>query len=214
MRHSNFSLRRILPSVLLLSSAGAASFPASLLPGQAKGGAAPAPSAAKEKAPEKRGIAIVQHGGYPELQVDGQPFFIHSAAFFYARIPRGLWEVSLDLYRELGINTIDFYIPWNWHEPREGELDFDGHSDPRRDLRGLLQILARKGFRCTARPGPTILNEWRHGGYPEWLLERPEYAMAPLDRIEGRYPPLSNLNSRNAEAAAPSPGRVKISLER
>jgi hypothetical protein len=149
-----------------------------------------------------RGTAIVQHGGYPELRVDGRPFFLHSAAFFYDRTPRDLWSSLLDRYREFGINTIDIYIPWNWHEPKEGEFDFDGHTNPRRDLRGLLQLIALKGFRLVARPGPQILNEWRHGGYPGWLLERPEYNMDLVDRLEGRYPPLSNLNARNAEAAA------------
>jgi hypothetical protein len=152
--------------------------------------------------PAQAGLHIVQHGSYPELRVDGQPFFIHSAAFFYSRIPRGLWSYSLDRYRELGINTIDLYIIWNWHEPREGELDFDGHTNPRRDLRGLLKLIAGKGFKLVARPGPTILNEWRHGGYPEWLLERPEYGMPLLDRLEGRYPPLAGVNARHAEEAA------------
>lgn len=202
MRHWEFFLRRHLLAglVVLLAATGGSGGTGSQA--QPKTTGTPASPAAGEKLPEKRGVAIVQHGGYPELQVDGRPFFIHSAAFFYTRIPRSLWESSLDRYRDFGINTIDLYIPWNWHEPREGELDFDGHSNPRRDLRGLLEILARKGFRCIARPGPTILNEWRHGGYPEWLLERPEYAMPPLDRIEGRYPPLANLNARNAEEAA------------
>ncbi len=147
-------------------------------------------------------MQIVQHGSYPELRVDGQPFFLHSAAFFYSRIPRGLWEYSLDRYRELGINTIDLYIIWNWHEPAEGEFDFDGHTNSRRDLRGLLQLIAQKGFKLVARPGPTILNEWRNGGYPDWLLEKPEYGMPPLDVLEGRYPPLAGLNARNAEEAA------------
>lgn len=202
MRHRKFLLRKILLACLVLSLATAARAAALHAQDKAKKNGAAASPAAEKTASEKRGVAIVQHGGYPELQVNGHAFFIYSAAFFYARIPRNLWESSLDRYRDLGINTIDLYIPWNWHEPREGEFDFDGHTNPRRDLRGLLQILARKGFRCIARPGPTILNEWRHGGYPDWLLERPEYAMAPLDRIEGRYPPLSNLNARDAEAAA------------
>jgi hypothetical protein len=149
-----------------------------------------------------RGAVIVQQGGYPELRIDGKPFFIHSAAFFYYRVPRDLWEVSLDRYRELGINTIDLYIPWNWHEPHEGELDFDGHSNARRDLRALLRLISEKGFKLNARPGPVILNEWRHGGYPEWLLERPEYKMDVRDRLEGRYAPLTNLNARDAEGAA------------
>ena len=201
MRSWEFFLRTfLLTGVALL--AATAGIGAARSPQQKKKSGAPVLPAAEKMEPGKRGVAIIQHGGYPELQVDGRPFFIHSAAFFYTRIPRNLWEYSLERYREFGINTIEFYIPWNWHEPREGELDFDGHTNPRRDLRGLLQIVARKGFRCIVRPGPTILNEWRHGGYPEWLLERPEYAMPPLDRLEGRYPPLSNLNSRNAEAAA------------
>ncbi|MGH9734904.1 MAG: beta-galactosidase [Candidatus Acidiferrales bacterium] len=148
------------------------------------------------------GVQIVQVGEYPELQVDGKPFFIHSAAFFYYRIPRDMWEQMLNEYRRDGINTLDIYIPWNWHEPREGEFDFDGHTNPRRDLRTLLSLIAQKGFRLVARPGPEILNEWRHGGYPGWLLDRPEYKMDPLDWIEGRYAPLDNLNPRNAEAAA------------
>ena len=157
-------------------------------------------AAASSDAP--RGVEIVERGGYPELRVDGQPFFIHSAAFFYDRIPRDLWEPMLDRYKRLGINTIDIYIPWNWHEPREGEFDFDGHTNPRRDLRSLLALIAEKRLRLIARPGPEILNEWRHGGYPGWLLERPEYKMNPLDWIEGRYAPLDNLNAHNAEAAA------------
>ena len=148
------------------------------------------------------GVSVVQHEGYPELHVDGAPFFIHSGAFFYDRVPRDLWERLLDRYRSPGINTIDIYIPWNWHEPREGEFDFDGHTNPRRDLRSLLKLINEKGFKLIARPGPQILNEWRHGGYPTWLLERPEYHMDFVDRLEGRYPPFSYLNTRDAEAAA------------
>lgn len=149
-----------------------------------------------------RGVEIAIHGGYPELRIDGTPFFIHSAAFHYYRIPRDQWSFLLDRYRDLGINTIDIYIPWNWHEPSEGNFDFDGHSNPRRDLRALLQMIAAKGFKLIARPGPQILNEWKNGGYPDWLLRRPEYKMDATDILEGRYPPLSGLNTRNAEAAA------------
>jgi len=149
-----------------------------------------------------RGVEIVEHGGYPELRVDGAPFFIHSTSFFYYRIPRDQWEALLRIYRSEGINTIDLYIPWNWHEPKEGEFDFDGHTNPRRDLRTLLAVITQQGFKLIARPGPEILNEWRHGGYPGWLLDRPEYKMDPADWIEGRYPPLDGLNARDAEAAA------------
>jgi len=158
--------------------------------------------AAHSAAGQPRGVEIVPHAGYPELRVDGEPFFPNSAAFFYSRIPRNLWESSLDQYRALGINTIDLYIIWNWHQPGEGEPDFDGHTNPRRDLRGLLELIARKGFKLIARPGPTILNEWRNGGYPASLLAQPPYGMSLADRLEGRYPPAAERNARDAEAAA------------
>lgn len=134
--------------------------------------------------------------------MEGEPFFIRSAAFFYYRIPRDEWEQTLTIYRNLGINTIDLYIPWNWHELKEGEFDFDGHSNPRRDLRSLLALIAYQRLKLIARTGPEILNEWRNGGYPDWLLELPEYRMDLVDRLEGRYPPLDNLNPLDAEAAA------------
>jgi len=166
---------------------------------EATAGHREADSAEKKAA---RGIEIVNHGGYPELRVDGAPFFIHSASFSYYRIPRDQWQPLLRIYRSEGINTIDLYIPWNWHEPKEGEFDFDGHSNPRRDLHAVLKLIAEEGFKLIARPGPEILNEWRHGGYPGWLLDRPEYQMNPVDWIEGGYPPLDGLNARDAEAAA------------
>jgi hypothetical protein len=153
-------------------------------------------------APATGGLEIVENGGYPELRVDGKPFFIHSAAFFYYRIPVDQWEHLLRVYRSYGINTIDLYIPWNWHEPKEGEIDFDGHTNPRRNLRALLAMIESAHLRLIARPGPEIGNEWKHGGYPGWLLERPEYKMDPIDWIEGRYAPLDNLNASDAEAAA------------
>lgn len=163
------------------------------------------PAASKNTAETEKalpGVEIVPHGGYPELRVDGQPFFIHSAAFYYYRIPRDQWETLLERYRSLGINTIDIYIPWNWHEPREGQFDFDGHTNPRRNLRALLAIIAQKHLRLIARPGPEILNEWRHGGIPDWLLSDPEFKMNPEDLIEGRYAPLDGLSAHDSEAAA------------
>lgn len=164
--------------------------------------AQPSPTLPVKHANSLVGMQIVQVGGYPELHVDGKPFFIHSAAFFYYRIPRDVWDAMLDEYRRDGINTIDLYIPWNWHEPKQGEFDFDGHTNPRRDLRTLLSLITQKDFHLIARPGPEILNEWRHGGYPGWLLDGPEYKMDPLDWLEGRYTPLDDLNPHNAEAAA------------
>src|SRR5579872_1142189 len=104
-------------------------------------------------------VEIVSVNSYPEFRISGQPFFVHSAAFLYPRIPRDLWERSLFEYSRLGINTIDLYVPWNWHESKPGELDFDGHGNPRKDLLGLLALIARLHLRAIVRPGPYICAE-------------------------------------------------------
>ncbi len=139
---------------------------------------------------------------YPEFQFNGRPFFAHSTAFFYNRIPRDEWGASLAKLKQMGINTVDLYIAWNWHEPEEGKLDFDGHSNPRRDVKSLLEMIDEMGFAVIARPGPVILNEWRNGGYPDWLLARPEYKMNETARLDGHYPPLCSLSPVNSEEAS------------
>jgi amino acid transporter len=145
---------------------------------------------------------IVQRGGYPVFLVHGKPFFVYGAAFFYERLPRSEWRDSLLQLRALGINTIDLYVMWNWHEPAQGEFDFTGRTNPRRDLEGVLHLVRELGFYAIVRPGPVIRNEWRNGGYPAWLLSRPEYGMPLHDLLEGRYPPIATLQNAHSDDAA------------
>ena len=147
------------------------------------------------------GSAIQQEHGYPIFTVDGKPFFVWGAAFFYERIPSEEWEADLESYSLLGINTIDLYVPWNWHELRDGDFDFDGHTNSRRNLGALLKIIDAQGFKIILRPGPVIRNEWRNGGYPAWLLQRPEYEMPLHDILTGRYPATATLQNAHANAA-------------
>ncbi|PYV09337.1 MAG: hypothetical protein DMG07_23470, partial [Acidobacteria bacterium] len=164
---------------------------------------------------------VVTVGGYPEFHVDGKPFFMHGAAFYYYRMPRDRWGETLRSYREHGINTIDLYVIWNWHEPKEGALDFDGHTNPRRDLKGLLELAWSLGFKLSVRPGPFVCSEWRNGGYPDWLLRKPEYSahlepeqrMPLRDILEGRYPRLSALQYVRSEEAAAAYLRNPLHLQ-
>lgn len=139
---------------------------------------------------------------YPEYWVDGKPFFEHASAFFYHRIPRDRWAEELARLKALGVNTIDLYPFWNWHQPEEDVLDFDGHTNPRRDLKYLIRLLDLMDFKITVRPGPYYTSEWLNGGYPDWLLERPEYRMSEQSILEGRYPRLSALQYEKSEEAA------------
>src|SRR6202521_1409604 len=148
------------------------------------------------------GVQIVSNAGEPELRVDGVPFFIHAAQFDYFRIPPDLWFQSLERYKELGINTIDLRIPWNWHEISDAEFDFDGHTNPRRNLRGLLQLIAEKHLKIVARPGPPIGDHWRNAGYPAWLLRYSDYKMSESDINAGFAPSDAELATRDGDAAA------------
>jgi amino acid transporter len=190
--------------------AGAARGPSSLAaapvpsPAPAPAVGAPATPARAVAAPSFGHAMIVRETrGEPELVVDGQPFFFWGGAFFYERIPAAQWRNSMLAMRELGANTLDLYVPWNWHELADGDYDFDGRTDPRRNLREVLRLGTELGFHFIVRPGPVIRNEWRNGGYPAWLLQRPEYDMPLHDVLEGRYPATATLqNARSDDAAA------------
>jgi amino acid transporter len=140
--------------------------------------------------------------GRPTLLVDGRPYFFFGGAFFYERIPPEQWRDSMLAMRRLGANTLDLYIPWNWHEVADGVFDFDGRTNPRRNLRRVLALATSLGFHLIVRPGPMVRNEWRNGGYPAWLLTRPDYHMPPHDVLEGRYPATATLQNAHADDAA------------
>lgn len=146
--------------------------------------------------------AIVQRDGDSTLELDGRPVFFWGAAFFYERLPASTWRASMLELRQLGVTTLDLYVPWNWHELADGEFDFDGHTNPRRNLREVLRLGRELGFTFIVRPGPVIRNEWRNGGYPAWLLTRPEYGMPLHDVLEGRYPATATLQNAHSDDAA------------
>ncbi|MCL2557603.1 MAG: beta-galactosidase, partial [Treponema sp.] len=66
-----------------------------------------------------------------------------------------------------GFNTVETYVPWNLHEPKEGVFSFDGFGD----LEGFIETAAAVGLKVIVRPGPYICAEWEFGGFPGWLAK-------------------------------------------
>lgn len=118
--------------------------------------------------------------GDEHFELDGQPFQIISGAMHYFRVHPDLWEDRLVKARQLGLNTIETYVAWNFHSREQGEFRTDGQ----RDLGRFIDLAAAQGLHVIVRPGPYICAEWRSGGLPDWLLAMPGIG---LRRSEPRY---------------------------
>ena len=91
--------------------------------------------------------------------------YVQAVEFPYYLYPRAQWERELVWMRTIGVRTVEFSIPWNWHQIRPGEFDFTGRTSPRRDLTGLIHALRKLGLRAWVRPLPPVAG-WRNGGVP------------------------------------------------
>ncbi|MFD5916572.1 glycoside hydrolase family 35 protein [Kitasatospora sp. NPDC058201] len=97
---------------------------------------------------------------------DGAPHRIVSGALHYFRVHPDLWDDRLRRLRALGANTVDTYIPWNFHELPSGEVDFTGW----RDIARFVRLAQTHDLDVILRPGPYICAEWEFGGLPARLL--------------------------------------------
>lgn len=114
---------------------------------------------------------IAQDGA---LIVDGEavPFVAGEVQFW--RMDLDEWEPAIRSARDAGVRMVSTYLSWRRHEPRRGELDFDGRQDPRLDVRRFLRLCSELGMLVQLKPGPWICAEEPGGGYPDWLLAREE----------------------------------------
>ncbi len=63
-----------------------------------------------------------------EFILNGSPVKLISGAIHYFRMMPSQWEDSLYNLKALGANTVETYIPWNIHEPVEGQFDFENEK--------------------------------------------------------------------------------------
>jgi len=101
--------------------------------------------------------------------VDGRRVWIASGAIHYFRVPRELWRDRLLKLKRAGLNTVETYVAWNAHEPREGHFDFSGNLD----FDAFLTLAESLDLWIIVRPGPYICSEWDNGGIPAWLNVKP-----------------------------------------
>lgn len=101
-----------------------------------------------------------------DFLLDDKPIKILSGSIHYFRIPRQDWYHSLYNLKALGFNTVETYIPWNFHETIEGQFEFSNQKD----IHEFLATAQELGLYAIVRPSPFICAEWEFGGLPAWLL--------------------------------------------
>lgn len=105
------------------------------------------------------------------LTIDGQDTLIFSGAFHYFRCPKPLWRSRFEKIKAAGFNTVETYVPWNWHEKEQPAGLDDFSKVDLADLKDFLHMAEDEfGLYVIIRPGPYICAEWDGGGYPRWLL--------------------------------------------
>ncbi|MGP5195604.1 beta-galactosidase [Arthrobacter rhombi] len=95
----------------------------------------------------------------------GEPHRILSGSLHYFRVHPAQWKDRLARLAAMGLNTVDTYIPWNFHEAAKGHSDFSGW----RDVGRFIDLAGELGLDVIVRPGPYICAEWDNGGFPVWV---------------------------------------------
>ena len=109
-------------------------------------------------------LLLLLAGAAPAPEV--RPQLVQAVEFPYYSYPPQLWERELVWLKNLGIDTVAFSIPWNWHKLDAETLDLTGHTSPRRDLIGFIRLVKRAGLRAWIRPAPPVKG-WIDSGYPK-----------------------------------------------
>ena len=102
-----------------------------------------------------------------KFYLDDEEFIIHSGSLHYFRTLPDYWESLLKKYKAAGLNCVESYVCWNFHEPQRGVWNFSGNLD----LVRFIETAQKVGLKVILRPGPYICAEWDNGGIPPWLFE-------------------------------------------
>lgn len=120
--------------------------------------------------------------------LNGKEIIIISGSIHYFRVVPEYWKDRLLKLKACGFNAVEFYIPWNLHEPNEGEFCFEGIAN----VEGFLSLVKELDLIAYVRPSPYICAEWEFGGLPAWLLKDADmnlrcYDQKYLEKVDNYY---------------------------
>jgi beta-galactosidase len=112
----------------------------------------------------QNGITITNNS----FKIGSKTIYLHSGEMHYFRVQPKDWADRIAKVKEMGLNAICTYVPWNFHEVEKGKFDF---QSPEKDLDSFIHLCENKALYIIIRPGPWICAEWQNGGIPQWLLD-------------------------------------------
>lgn len=83
-------------------------------------------------------------------------------------MPEDLWDDRLARLAAMGLNTVEIYAFWNWHQPSETVYDFES---PGRNITHFLELAEKHNLLVLLRGIPYACGEWTNGGLPAWMLK-------------------------------------------
>eukprot|EP01047_Picozoa_sp_COSAG01_P082440 COSAG01_NODE_16839_length_1200_cov_1.091735_1_plen_133_part_00 len=66
---------------------------------------------------------------HDEFVQDGRVVHLRAGCVHYSRVPVEYWEDRLRRLKAMGLNSIQTYVPWNWHEAVQGQFVWEGDRD-------------------------------------------------------------------------------------
>ena len=99
--------------------------------------------------------------------IGGEPTLLLSGSIHYQRASPAMWEDILSKARANGLNHVQVYVFWNFHEHTRGNVTFEAEAD----LSAFLKQAAAANLFVNLRIGPYVCSEWTWGGLPLWLQQ-------------------------------------------
>ncbi|GLT33486.1 hypothetical protein SLA2020_080720 [Shorea laevis] len=102
------------------------------------------------------------------LVIDGKRWVLLSGSTHYPRSTPEVWPELIQKSKEGGLDVIETYVFWNYHEPVRGQYYFKG----RFDLVKFVKTVQEAGLFVHLRIGPYACAEWNYGAalrFPIWL---------------------------------------------
>jgi beta-galactosidase len=91
------------------------------------------------------------------IEVNGRKIPLISGEFHYWRHFPDQWLSILESIKEMGLTIVSTYVPWNFHELKPGEYDFEGRANPRANLKRFIELVKRRRIIFDRSPRPVYL---------------------------------------------------------